>query len=190
MTTEEKLKYFYDVTVKNARKKSDESMEEYEKGLETVFLTHKEDALRKQELFLKLSREDLKKEKNGEVSRQQLEIKRLLGKKQEELKEKLFLLVEEKIAAFRQTKEYEEYLVSLIEKAKKFANGEPMKIYIDPSDEDKKSFLEEKTGEELLLAKEEFSGGIRVLIHSGNILMDQSLESAMLEARSEFTFDF
>lgn len=190
MTTDDKLKYFYDVTVKNARKKSDESMEEYEKGLETVFQTHKEDALRKQELFLKLCKEDLKKEKNGEVSRQQLEIKRLLGKKQEELKEKLFAQVEDKIKAFRQTKEYEEYLVSLIEKAKDFAKGEAMEIYIDPTDESKKALLEEKTGVKLIVSKYEFSGGVCAFIRSGNILMDQSLETGLTEARQEFTFDF
>lgn len=190
MTTEDKLEYFYKVTVENAEKKYKDSMEEYEKGLETVFLTHKEDALRKQELFLKLSKEDLKKEKNGEVSRQQLEIKRTLGKKQEELKEKLFLLVEEKLAAFRQTPEYEDYLVSLIEKAGEFARGEEMKLYIDPEDADKKALLEERTGEKLLISEESFLGGIRAFIHTGNILMDQSLKTGIAEARQEFTFDF
>ena len=38
MTTEEKLKHFLDVTVENANAKSVETIEEYKKGLEKIFV--------------------------------------------------------------------------------------------------------------------------------------------------------
>ena len=111
MTTEEKLKHFLDVTVENANAKSVESIEEYKKGLEIVFENHKEDAKRKQALQIKLNEENLKKEKNTELSKQQLEIKKELGKKQEELKSLLFHEVENKLEEYMSTPEYDKYLI-------------------------------------------------------------------------------
>ena len=44
------------------------------------------------------------------------------------------------------TEEYKEVLIRYIEKAAQFASGMAMTIYINPSDADKKTYLEERTG--------------------------------------------
>ncbi len=190
MTTEEKLQHFLDVTVENANAKSVKTLEEYEKGLETVLASHKEDALRKQALQIKLSEENLRKEKNTEVSKQQMEIKKELGKKQEELKSLLFHEVEDKLEAYMSTKEYDRYLTEHIKEAKAFAGREEIQIYIDPADEEKLVALEAATGTQISVSEYGFHGGMRAVIRSKNILIDQSFETRLREARNEFSFNF
>lgn len=190
MTTEEKLKHFLDVTVQNAGAKSVESIEEYKKGLETIFESHKEDALRKQALQIKLSEESLKKEKNTELSKQQIEIKMALGKKQEELKSLLFHEVEDKLDKYMSTPEYDKYLIHHIKEAKEFAGDEEIQIYIDPADSQKKISLEAVTGTQILLSEYGFHGGMRAVIRSKNILIDQSFETKLNEVKNNFSFNF
>ena len=190
MTTEEKLKHFLDVTIENANTKSVETLEEYKKGLEKVFESHKEDALRKQELQIKLSEENLRKEKNSEVSKQQLEIKRELGKKQEELKSLLFHEVEDKLEEYMSTKEYRKYLIDHIKAAKGFAQDEEIQIYIDPADEEGLEALEKATGIQIAVSEYSFHGGMRAVIRSKNILIDQSFETRLNEAKDRFSFNF
>ena len=190
MTTEEKLKHFLDVTVENANAKSVETIEEYKQGLKKVFESHKEDALRKQELQIKLSEENLRKEKNSEVSKQQIEIKKELGKKQEELKSLLFHEVENKLEEYMSTKEYWKYLIDHIIEAKKFAQDEEIQIYIDPADEEALESLEKATGTQISVSEYSFHGGIRAVIRSKNILIDQSFETRLNEAKDGFSFNF
>lgn len=190
MTTEEKLKHFLDVTVENANAKSVETIEEYKKGLEKIFESHKEDALRKQKLQIKLSEESLTKEKNSEVSKQQMEIKKELGKKQEELKSLLFHEVENKLEEYMSTKEYRNYLINHIKEAKKFAQNEEIQIYIDPADEEGLEALEMATGTQISVSEYSFHGGIRAVIRSKNILIDQSFETKLNEAKNGFAFNF
>lgn len=190
MTTEEKLKHFQDVTVENANVKSMKALEEYKKALETVFSTHKEDALRKQALQIKLSEENLRKEKNAELSKEQLEIKKALGKKQEELKSLLFHEVLDKLDAFMTTKEYDEYLVKHIKAAKEFARAEKLEVYIDPADSEKKMALETAAGVQITVSEYGFHGGMRAVIRSKRILIDQSFETKLNEVKNEFSFNF
>ena len=190
MTTEEKLKHFLDVTVENANAKSVETIEEYKKGLEKVFESHKEDALRKQKLQIKLSEENLIKEKNTEVSKQQLEIKKELGKKQEELKSLLFHEVENKLEEYMSTKEYRKYLIDHIMEAKEFAQDEEIQIYIDPADGEALESLEMATGTQISVSDYGFRGGMRAVIRSKNILIDQSFETRLNEAKDGFSFNF
>lgn len=190
MTTEEKLKHFLDVTVENANVKSVKTIEEYQKGLESVFETHKEDALRKQALQLKLSEENLRKEKNAEVSKQQMEIKKELGKKHEELKSLLFHEVEDKLDEYMATEAYDNYLIAHIKEAKAFARSEEVQIYIDPADAEKQYALEAATNTQISISEYGFHGGMRAVIRSKNILIDQSFETRLNEAKSEFSFNF
>lgn len=190
MTTEEKLKHFLDVTVENANAKSVETIEEYKKGLEMVFESHKEDAFRKQKLQIKLNEEILRKEKNTEVSKQQLEIKKELGKKQEELKSLLFQEVEDKLEEYMSTKEYDKYLIDHINEAKAFAGNEEIQIYIDPADAEKQNALEAATGMKISISDYGFHGGMRAVIRSKSILIDQSFETRLNEAQNGFSFNF
>ncbi len=65
------------------------------------------------------------------------------------------------VADYMKTEEYKRLLVEYIEKAAAFAGSEEMTIYINPTDADKKDYLEEHTGFTLTVSKEDFIGGVQ-----------------------------
>jgi len=190
MTIEEKLKHFLDASVETANMRSVKTIEEYQKGLDSVFDTYKEDVLRKQALQIKFSEENLRKEKNTELSKRQMEIRRAVGEKQEELKQNLFHEVEEKLENYRKTDAYDHYLEEWIKRAQYYADKEEMQIYIDPEDQGKIPDLEKETGAKLTVSEYGFQGGMRAVIRSKNILIDQSFETKLNEIKRDFSFNF
>ena len=86
------------------------------------------------------------------------------------------------------TEEYKHLLVAYIEKAARFAGGEAMTIYINPTDADKKEYLEEHTGMTLTISKEDFIGGVRAVIHERNILIDRAFKGAIDNEYHKFVF--
>ena len=59
----------------------------------------------------------------------------IFRRKQEELKETLFVEVQEKLADYMATQEYQQLLISQIREIMKFAGNEEVTIYIDPADQ-------------------------------------------------------
>ena len=190
MTIEEKLKHFLDASIETANERSVRTIEEYQKGLDSVFDAYKADVYRKQALQLKFSEENLRKEKNTEVSKRQMEIRRAVGEKQEELKQNLFHEVEEKLESYKRTDAYDIYLKEWISRAMEFADQEEIRIYIDPADKNKLPELEKKTGAKLTVSEYGFQGGMRAVIRSKNILIDQSFETKLNEIKKDFSFNF
>lgn len=188
MTTEEKIKHFMDVTIRDASAKNEQVVKEYEDALNRIFEEHKEEAKRKADLNVHISEESLKKSINIAISKEQVQIKKDIGKKQSELKEKLFAEVKEKLLEYKKTSVYSERLVQQIKKAQAFAGGETLVIYIDPSDAHMLDALKEKTGAEILVSEYSFAGGMRGVLKAKNILIDNSFESRLREARESFVF--
>ena len=75
-----------------------------------------------------------------------------------------------------------------IEKAAAFAGSEAMTIYINPTDADKKDYLEEHTGFQLTVSKEDFIGGVRCVVHGRNILVDHAFKGAIEREYQRFLF--
>ena len=65
-------------------------------------------------LEVKTETDRLKRENNITLSKERLEIKRDISRKQEELKETLFVEVQEKLADYMATQEYQQLLISQI----------------------------------------------------------------------------
>ena len=100
--------------------------------------------------------------------------KRILDNCKREWKEKLIAQAKILLEEYQNTSEYQEYLIAKIKMAKKVAEQEAVLIYINPSDADKKEELEKKTGVDLTVSNIDFGGGIRAVIRSRNILIDES----------------
>ena len=188
MTTEEKLKHFMDVTTQKVNEENAEALEEYENGLEKVFADYKENAARKAELSLKLKEESLIKKKNAEVARRQMEIREETGRLQKELTEKIFAEVKGKLERYMGTGDYERYLIAQVRAAKDFAGDDEILIYIDPADIDKKNSIAAAANTTVMVSKYGFGGGIRAVIKSRGILIDQSFETKVKEAAEGFVF--
>ena len=117
-----------------------------------------------------------------------MDLKREVSKTQKELKKELFEEVREVVQEYMKTEEYPRLLMAYIEKAAKFADGASMTIYINPTDEDKKEYLEEHTGMSLTVSKEDFIGGVRAVIHEKNILIDHAFKGAIEGEYRKFVF--
>jgi vacuolar-type H+-ATPase subunit E/Vma4 len=189
LTIEEKLQHFQEFTMEDAREKSSQMLEEYTSSLEKIFEEHKEKKIRQAQLQIQTETERLKQNRNKEVCTQHLHIRRKISRKQEELKEKLFVEVKDLLCKFMESPEYNQLLISQIKAAKKFAKEQEITIYIDSADTSRKSALEVATNTMLTVSEHSFIGGMKATIPARNILIDNSFESKLAEAKANFVFN-
>lgn len=189
MTTEEKLKHFQDICMTDARDRSAQTLDDYIKALEDTFAEHQEDARRRAGMQLEAETEKLRREINKKMSIRQLDLKREISRRQEELKDKLFVELKDQLANFMESREYAELLERQVKAAKEFAGDEVLVVYMDPADEDKMRRIALHCNVSIKTSEYSFNGGIRAVIPSKHILIDQSFETKLAEARHAFTFD-
>lgn len=188
MTIEEKMERLKSVAMTEARGQGNAIIEQHKKALENVYEQHVDEAKRQAEVRIKAEQINIKHQLNKAASKAQLDMKQELGKTQRKLKKELFKEVEELLADYMKTEEYKHLLVEYIENAAAFADGASMTIYINPTDADKKEFLEEHTGVTVTVSKEDFVGGIRTVIHERNILIDHAFKGALEREYQKFVF--
>ena len=188
MTTEEKLNRFLETSIEDARKRSHEDIEKYSQALDAEFEEYKYSINSQIEETLKAECEKIRTLTNRELCEKQIEIKRNISKKQCELKEKLFNEVQDNLSAFMRTSAYQQLLVKQIHEAVAFAGNDEVTIYIDPSDDSLLSSLRSLTGVPIEISTYSFNGGIRAIIPSKNILIDNSFEKKLAECKDSFTF--
>ena len=188
MTVEEKISHIREAAMEEARARGNEIIDQHQKALESVFKTHKQEAVMQADTRIKTETASARQQLNTATSKGQLKLRRQLSRVQNELKNKLFEEVREMTDEYMKTEEYKELLVSYIAKAARFADGNPLMIYINSSDQDKKEFLEKRTGMTVTVSEEDFIGGIRSVIPGRNILIDHSFSGALEKEYEEFTF--
>ena len=189
MTTEEKLQHFYDVSMESAREEAQKALEEYRRALDDMFEEHKKEKEKSVELRLKLETENAKREINKALSAEQLHIKRKLSKKQQELREKIFIDLQAKLEIFRKSSDYPQWLEEKIKEAQNIANADEIQIYLSKIDENLKESIEAETGLSIQLSEEPFMGGMRAVIPAKNILIDQTFLTMFESEKEEFNFD-
>lgn len=192
MKTEEKLQHFYDLSIASAQDDAQKLIEKQQSGLDQAYNEHVAMKNRQADAELKAESDKLKRDFNKEVSAEHLLIKRQISEIQTDLKDKLFLEITEKLNAFKKTQEYQDMLYSQITQAVEFAAGDEMVIYIDPTDEHLLVSLAGRLKDAQInpvLSKESFLGGIRAVIRSKNILIDNSFSTLLGDEKEKFTFD-
>nr|WP_330394648.1 hypothetical protein [Lachnoclostridium sp. An131] len=186
MTTEEKLQHFTMYAMEEARNKSNTMLREYTDALEKIFQEHKEKKKRQADLEIKTETARLVSENNKQASEAQIEIRRMLSKRQAELKDKLFVEVKDMLARFAETREYHQMLVRQFREAMEFAGGEEIILYIDPSDAQIQYSIEAEIGAPVTVSTYSFQGGTRAVLPARNILIDNSFETKIAEAKEHF----
>ena len=189
MTNEEKLKHFEDSVIGRANELSEESLKEFQETLDKEGKEYRDEKNQRALANIKSEIGNLKRERNSVVARQQIDLKRQLTERTEELTAQLFEEVNEKLRGFRQTPDYLELLEKQIESVKKIADGRDFTVYLSPEDEGLKAKLQELTGTELRMAETSFGGGIRGYVDHERLLVDNSFAYRLEELRENFTFD-
>ena len=185
MTTEEKLKYFEESSLEEARKQASAMIEEYKVNLDKVEKEHKATTLRQSDLQLKTESDNLKRNNNMALSKEQLQI----TQKQNELKEKLFVEVKQLLEDYMTTSEYQQLLIKQIKNIQKEAGSGKLILYIDPADSDKRSSLQLATGAPVTVSEYSFMGGTRAVLQDRNILIDNSFASKLEKLKADFSFN-
>lgn len=189
MTTEEKLKHFQDICMEDARERSAKMLDDYMNALETAYEEHVADAKRRAEMQVAAQTEKLEREINKRLSIGQLDLKREFSRRQEELKDKLFVELRDRLANFMETQDYQRLLDRQVKDAKEFAGDEELIVYMDPSDADKLQRIAMHHNASIKVSEYSFDGGTRAVIPGKHILIDNSFETKLAEARHEFKFD-
>jgi vacuolar-type H+-ATPase subunit E/Vma4 len=187
MTLDEKLEHFYSSVIDSATKQNIEIVEDYKKTLQKNFDERKDAALRKAEANYRMASDNIIRERNRRLSAETMEIRRKVLERTAEISDLIFDEVQKRLEDFMKTPDYDELLTAQIINAKKFSKGDEVTVYINPSDEGKKSELEEKTGVSLTVSNRDFIGGTRAVIPSHSILIDNSFFTKLDEAKSNFT---
>ena len=177
MTTEEKLKYFEESSLEEARKQASAMIEEYKVNLDKVEKEHKATTLRQSDLQLKTESDNLKRNNNMALSKEQLQIKRKITQKQNELKEKLFVEVKQLLEDYMTTSAYQQLLIKQIKNIQKEAGS------------DKRSSLQVATGAPVTVSEYSFMGGTRAVLQDRNILIDNSFASKLEKLKADFSFN-
>ncbi len=188
MTLNEKLDRMRVTSMEEARTNGNKIIAKHKASVDQLFADHKEVAIRQSELSIKTEKNHAKQQLNKALSTSQTELKRKQGRAQTRLKNSLFTRVGQLLEEYMNTDAYLEQLVVYINKAKDFAEGTNISIYINASDEDKIKELEKRTGMVLTVYKEDMKGGIRAIIHDRNILINYSFASALAEQYDNFHF--
>ena len=189
MTTEEKLKHFQDICMEDARERSAKMLDDYMNALEKAYEEHTADARRRADMQVEAETEKLEREINKRLSIGQLDLKREFSHRQEELKDKLFVELKDKLANFMETQEYQRLLDHQVKAVKEFAGDEELIVYMDPSDVDKVQRIALHHNASIKISEYSFNGGTRAVIPGKHILIDNSFETKLNEARHAFKFD-
>ena len=155
MTIEEKLQHFYTASIDSAMKEAQQVQTQHQEALDKIFQEHKETKERQIQSHIQAETDNLKREINKTVSARQLEYRRLLSDKTEEIKQQLFHDVAERLA---------------------------------PADQNRIPELAARFGFAPVVSREAFMGGMRAVIRSKNILIDNSFATLLREAKEEFVF--
>lgn len=188
MEISEKLGIFFDAVIEAANKQSSEILEEQKQTYQGALAEYEKGKQDSLSTRTHIAEAQIRKEINRTVSEQEILLKKEYHDKEEKMKEELFSLVEEKLLAYQKTKEYQQLLAQKIVKAKQFAAGEAMTVYIDPTDSALKEVLEQETGCEITISREDFWGGMRAVIRSKNVLIDESFVSRVTQEKELYSF--
>lgn len=188
MTIQEKITHIREAAMAEARGQGNEIIENHRKALENIFETHRQEVSMQAATRIKTETASVRHQLNSAVSKGQLKLRRELSVVKNALKNDLFCEVRQMLEDYMKTEDYQTLLVDYIMKAAKFADGQPLTIYMNESDRDKKSLLEQRTGMKIMMSEEEFIGGIRAVIPGRNILIDYSFRGALEKEYEEFTF--
>ena len=175
MTIEHKLQHFEELCIHSAQEAREKMTADYTAYLESVLRDHEENVRKQAEARIQTETETIQREANKRLAINQIQ-------------SRIFSELMDRLARFMETPAYETLLKEQIRKARDFAQGEEIHIYIDPADQEKQNLLSMETGCDIRVSQYPFSGGTRAVIASKNILIDNSFETKLKEAGENFQF--
>ena len=188
MTIDEKLDALFEQATDDARAEGKALLKEYQQSLDALYKEHVAERQMRDRQTLKEETAAIVRDTNREFSERQQEIRQKMANIQDEIRMTMFTLVSEKLEAFREQPEYADYLIRKVREVKEFAEGDEALVYIDPTDEKYAELIEKKTGIKPIISEESFDGGVRAVIRTRNVLMDNSFKTLTADAEEGYVW--
>ncbi len=184
---EEKLRNFSTLVMADARKKSDEITREAESEKQKKLKVNEDKILNNAYNIIQSSVLKYDKEDNERVLHAEVEAKKRILKKREEIVDRVFESVAEKLDAFVEGDDYEAWLEKLCAKAAEEIGGSGKTVYLTSRDmkyADKISAA--AGGADVKMSSENFIGGIKMESEEKHISVDYSLKSLSENEKNNF----
>lgn len=165
---------------------SSEIINEYKESLNEILENEKSELIKEIKHKEDIEIDSIKKNIHRFASKQSLEIKRALSIKQKELTDKIFDEVIMLLEQFKNTDDYFDLLLKQIKETVLLSKNDKVIIYIDSNDKHLLNNLALASEQELTLSQYSFMGGTRAIITSKNLLIDNSFEVKIAEAKETF----
>lgn len=187
MTIEEKMEHFKNVSLENASTQSAGILVEYKKSLDEQLEKHKKTATEAAKELEDTKLAAVRLEAKRQLSKLQSDIRREVTIHQNNLKSEVFVAVNDKLLEYKKSAEYLTSLIEQIQKIQKDFSDTEIEFYIDSSDEELMPSLIKATNADIHISQISFVGGIKAIINSQNILVDNSFKTKLSEAQEKFT---
>lgn len=182
----EKLNKFASIVLADANDERDRLIDETEDKYKTIIAEKENQYLQEAYDIIQKSKTEARKRVGEELMQAEMDSKKRLLLKREEIINNVMGEVRERIIAFKKSPEYGEWLVKRAKSAL-FEAGQGEKIiYISGDDMEYKSKLEELGASVEGAADRGFSGGLRVFNTEKNISVDYSFKELFAEEKHSF----
>lgn len=187
MELEEKMNYFVEQVNSKAENMIDEQINTYQDSLEKDYEVFKKQVDESFSDRLIAEKDSLRKENNKSMSKIRFNQQHELYVQEVKLKESLFEKFHQVLNEYKNTSEYVEHLKKMIQTVQEYAKEELYDIYIDPSDKQLLSELEDFSNVTLNISDREFIGGIRGVMRERGILLDFSFSTLLTRTEENFS---
>lgn len=190
MTTKEKLESFRNNTIEAATKQADREVEQYHVALDQIFAQHKEEKNAESEQRVADERLKYERKTNKLLTAAQAEIRQKFSDQTLRIRNRVFNRVEQKLIDFKRSPEYLSYLCGKIREMQgKLTNesGKGILFFVDSTDADLIEPIQKQSGVTIQISKENIIGGLRALVPSRSIMIDNSFASLLAEEEKAFS---
>lgn len=139
--------------------------------------------------LIKRRSSDIRKNSGRDLSKKQLEIKKLLIDQRKIIEQKILNDVADKIVLFTKTNDYINFLEISAKKIKNiFQAGIDVELYLRPDDIKYSSTIQNILGDNFIILEDNSIklGGIKALCHLSGIIVDDTLDTRLEKERTTF----
>ncbi len=188
MTFKEKQEYFYQMAIELATAQNISMVKEYEEQLKKETKKYEEQLEDSYLHKLKVTKEELLREKNSKVSFQSLELRHEFNELKENLKEELFEQVKVQVFEFCKTDAYKEKLISQINSAIKLGEGCTCNVNVMSEDYDFVVSHQFADTVNIIKSDVDFWGGFKVDIVEKQMVINHTFTFEFEECKQHFQF--
>lgn len=179
MDLQEKLTYFKASSQEAVKEDIFEQLDAYERTLNADLAQYQANTEKKYQSRLADQKKNLRQEFNKRLSGLQIRQQRDLYLSENEIKSRIFQTFAKALQDYKQETAYQEQLITMIQTILNFAQGEETDIYLDQSDANLVSKLQDAVNHPILTSDREFIGGIRGVLRQRKILIDYSFQTLL-----------